>query len=536
MKNMKKILALVLAALLVAGMMTVAFAAGEPTTGTITIKNSENGTTYDFYKILDLTLYDLDDQAEGYESTIYTLNSKWHDFFTGSNAGAGYLVASNSGSLNAINVDGTIKYLNIVSADDAVNFANAAMAYATSQSIMRDTTAQGTGSDVEVAVSSLGYYLMIPVGANKKTVLSSGSLASLTSTNPDVDILVKAKKPDIAKIDDAEDAEIGQIIHYTLTGEVPTTAGYETYTYEITDTMTSGLTFNNDVKIEITDKDGAIYDDTATPKTAETNVTVTYANNGFKASIPVMNYQTYAGKTITLTYTATVNEAAVEKLQEKNRAQLKYGHNPDDLQEGTPIEEEVYSAKITIDKHDGTDTDTKLEGAKFVLMNSEGKVYTYTGTPKAVGWATVTNGPAANTNDKVTDAQIAAITGTTGAEIVETNDQGAAEFKGLKNGTYYLVETEAPTGYNRLDKAIEITIVAGKQADGETHLENVAYPVGGELDEHKNEVADVTNNKGTQLPSTGGIGTTLFYIGGSILVLAAVILLITKRRMSANND
>ena len=100
-----------------------------------------------------------------------------------------------------------------------------------------------------------------------------------------------------------------------------------------------------------------------------------------------------------------------------------------------------------------------------------------------------------------------------------TNDQGAAEFKGLKNGTYYLLETEAPAGYNLLDAPVEITI-NGSSATA-TSLTSLTH------------TEQVENSTGAVLPSTGGMGTTIFYVTGSVLVLAAVVLLVTKKRMKS---
>ena len=108
MKHARKPASLLLALIMAFAFASTAFAAGEPTSGTITVKNSENGTTYQFYRLLDLTLYDLNTGAAGYESYVYALNTKWTNFFT-TGAGAAYLTDTNSSSLNAINVGGAVK-------------------------------------------------------------------------------------------------------------------------------------------------------------------------------------------------------------------------------------------------------------------------------------------------------------------------------------------------------------------------------------------------------------------------------------------
>ena len=532
MKHARKPASLLLALIMVFAFASTAFAAGEPTSGTITVKNSENGTTYQFYRLLDLTLYDLNTGAAGYESYVYALNTKWTHFFT-TGAGAAYLTDTNSGSLNAINVGGAVKYINITSAN-VVAFTNAAMQYALDTPVTADLTGIGNGSDLTVTANVLGYYLMIPVNASIKTEHSSGSIASLTSTTPDVEIQVKAVKPSIGKVDDTVSADIGKVVTYTITGTVPSTAGYAGYVYKISDEMTNGLTFNKDVSISIEGM-GTI--------TSDSGVSIDYETktNAFTATIPVMNYQDSIGKTITLTYTAVVNENAVVHSQEKNKAFLEYGHKPGETEKTVPIEEEVYAAKITINKYTGDDASAagaKLQGAKFALMNSEGKFYKYTAaegdTPAKVTWTSLTGGPAANDTVAVTDAQLAVIAQAAGSKTITTyttDQNGAAEFKGIADGDYYLVEYEAPAGYNRLQKAAKVTVM-GTNADT-TETENKAQASQTVFDAAQSPIADIQNQAGTTLPSTGGTGTTIFYFLGSMMALAAIVLLITKKRMNS---
>ena len=535
MKKMKKMIALLLAMVMVLAMGSLtAFAAGEPTTGKITIKNSEKGTQYDFYRLFDLKLHNLDTNQSDYESYTYTLNDKWKDFFV-NGSGKDYLVSDNTGDLNSINVNGTIKYINITDSN-VVGFTNAAMQYVldrpVDQQIGSDIQATGTGADLEVVVENLGYYLMIPVNASIKTEYSSGSIASLTSTVPNVDINVKAKKPSITKIDDQVTVDVGQTVTYTITGTVPNTAGAVNYVYKISDEMTSGLTFQKDVAIKIGSKIITTDDGVA--------IDYTTVNNAFTATIPVKNYQDLVGETITLTYTAIVNDNAVTHKQEKNKATLEYGHKPGQTEKSIPVAEEVYTAKITVNKYTGNDTEDetkKLAGAKFALINSVGKFYKYTAatesTPAKVEWIELSDGPEANNTGAVTDSMINVIK--TAAKnnnitVYTTDDDGVAEFKGIADGDYYLVEYEAPEGYNRLQKATKVE-VNGQDVDT-TETENIAQAGQEKFDEAINATANVQNMTGPQLPATGGMGTKLFYVLGTILVLGAGVLLITKRRMS----
>ena len=223
---------------------------------------------------------------------------------------------------------------------------------------------------------------------------------------------------------------------------------------------------------------------------------------------------------ITVTYTATVNDAAVTKIDE-NHATLTYNNNPkDDTSKETtpPVIVKTFSAKIVINKVDGSDKTTPLKGAKFVLRAktigttegdshetdlAAGKYYFYDETAKDVKWVT----PASE--------EAAALAQDTTVTVAVTDDQGVADvFKGLENGVYELIEVEAPSGYNLLTTPVEVT-VNGSDADPTTLT----------------ITSKVENNSGTQLPSTGGIGTTIFYVVGAILVIGAGVVLVTRRRM-----
>ena len=170
-----------------------------------------------------------------------------------------------------------------------------------------------------------------------------------------------------------------------------------------------------------------------------------------------------------------------------------YSNNPSNSESKTtnpPVEVKVYTAKLVIDKVDGKNENTKLDGAKFVLKNSDGQFYKYEND--TVSWV---------------DDQSA-------ATVVTTDKNGAASFNGLENGTYKLVETEAPAGYNLLTAPVSVTI------NYNTGIAGVG------------QTTQVKNNSGTALPSTGGMGTTLFYAAGAILVVGAGVVLITRKRMN----
>ncbi len=512
MKGFKKLLTGILAATLAFTMNVTAFAAS----GTITVENTENGTTYNFYRIFDLTGSDSNGDTT-LDVVSYTINSDWNDFFTNGD-GASYLVDANNedNSLSMITVNGTNKYINLTESN-IVEFTNKATDYAINGGDGSvEKTVTGNGESIDVAVDELGYYLMIPDGASIQNENSSGSIASISSTTPNATIKIKAVKPTIEKTDDAEDAEVGQVVNYTITGVVPNTTGYEEYKYLITDTMTSGLTFSNDVEVKVGD----------TVITDKTAIVYTESTNSFTVDIPVVDLQENIGQTITITYTAVVNEQAVEKDQEINSVKLTYGHTPTDTEE---FKEEVYSSKIVINKTDNADK--KLSGAKFALVNSEGKFYAYDDTNKKVSWVEVEDVVVSDEKTSITSDMISKLLVSDAITTKTTDANGAAEFIGLKNGAYYLVEIEAPTGYNLLANPQKVTI-NGTNVDNNTELENVAQAGQTEFDSNDNETANVINNSGSLLPSTGGIGTTIFYIIGAVLIIAAIAYFIVRRKGS----
>ena len=479
MKKIKKIFALLIAMVMVLGTMSMsAFAADTNPKGSITINPAvtdpqADTTTYEAYKIFDMTTNGATDDDGNYTAVAYTINSNWANFFAAGGPGASYIVATNPGSLNPIAVDGTTKYINITDSNVAA-FAKAAYT----------------------------------------------SIVSLTSTSPDAEIAQKAKYPTLTKEADDISVEVGQKVTYTLKSTVPDTTGYTKYEMVFADTTTAGLTFDGVSSIKVT---------IGGTELAAADYSVSTANPDFELTIDMLKDQdgkkvakyTYDDE-IVVTYTATVNEAAVVKIDENN-ATLKYNNNPkDDTSTGTtpPVVVKTYSSKVVIEKVDGADSSKMLEGAKFVLRCktpgtaegdshetdlAAGKYYFYDATAKNVKWVTPASVVAA---DLAKDTTIT---------VVTTDANGAANFDGLEDGVYELIEVEAPKGYNLLTTPTEFTI-AGSDTDVQ------ALTV----------TAEVKNNSGTMLPSTGGIGTTIFYIIGAILVIGAGVVLVTRRRMNAN--
>ena len=484
--------------------------------GSITVTNAVKDKAYDIYRIFDLTAVDTNGDKV-YDSYAYTVNSNWKSFFFGENApGASYLVektASNAEAYKNYNqlTDKNKDYFINITDANVSELAQSALEYAVKLANSDGTKTASADGNLKFENIALGYYLVYPKGATDISGNYS-SICSLTTTAPDVELVQKAGYPDISKVADKEDVEIGELVTFTVTGRVPDTTGYNTYTYELTDTMSEGLTFNSDIA-DMTVKLG----DTAIT-VPNSNVTLEYVNNGYVLNFDMTKYQAYKGKTVTVIYKAVVNDAAVCEITE-NKVRLKYSNSPDGGYNYTPyIEKQVYTSKITVDKFDGK-TNKKLSDAKFVLFKNIGSTqgyYKYTAaTPTSdatVSWYIL------EADEKLEDAIKAGKV----TELV-TDSKGAAEFKGVKDGTYYLRETASPAGYNMLANDVECVVVHTTDA-------TVNKPIGISL------TKEVANTTGTILPGTGGIGAAIFYIIGGLLVVGAVAFLITKRRMPQNGN
>lgn len=471
MKHARKLTSLLLALVMVFA-LAVTVAAEE--TGSITVDNPIEGQNYTAYKIFDVVY---DGAKKNYSYTIES-TSEWYQ-----------TVSVYTTGLTLNKVGDTTSNTYVVTTTDA--FSPAAFADALKKALDADSTAfNGTsltrnGTQATATVNELGYYFVTS---------TNGALCNLTTTNPHITIHDKNDMP-FEKTAPETSVEVGQTVNYTIKGKVPDYTGFKTYTYLITDTMSEGLTFKKDVKVTV---DGTDVTTACTPTyDVEKNA------NKFTVSIPVKSYP--IGKEILVTYSAVVNENAVAVVS-TNEAKLTYSNNPTtgETKDSQPQKKEVYSAKIVIDKFETGKQDTvKLEGAEFVLYKEE--TIENTKTTKYYKW-----------ND--TDKKVEWVTTQADATTVRTDNKGAASFKGLADGTYQLVETKAPAGYNQLTGPQEVKVAGSTTDTTKLSVE-----------------AKVANSAGTLLPSTGGMGTTVFYVLGAVLVVGAGVLLVTKKRMSQSD-
>lgn len=507
MKSIKKIFSILLTLVLSLCMINNVAAANN---GSITILNPTEGKTYEIYKIFDLTLGGNNDKI------AYTIDGDWTDFFKAGGEGAEYIVDSNvavdgetSLGLNTITINGEKKYINITEANK-VEFTEKALAYIVSKNLTpaeNETITAPSDGEIQFTNLALGYYLVYPKGAaDIDTENNYATICSLTSTVPTAEVNVKATYPTITKSVDDYSVEVGQTVHFTITGKVPTTTGYESYTYTINDTMSAGLLFNESIANLVVKFVAGNAEKTETPITITSSM-ITYDNNGFTLTFDMTEYQDYEGQDIIVTYNAKVTKEAIDSDTTKNSATLTYSNDPKDVTKTTttpPVEKYLYSADILVIKVDGTDQTIELEGAKFVLT-------------KKVGQTTYYYKANLDSNNNLESIQW--VTEQSAATEYTTDANGNVTFAGLEDGTYYLVETQAPEGYNLLVTPQEVVV------DNAGATDNVIPSI-------KEISSTVLNNSGTELPTTGGFGTKLFIVIGSLLAVISAVILVTNKRMS----
>lgn len=476
-KTFKKLFAALLAAALVLAMAVPAFAeTNTGTNGSITIDNAVSGETYTIYRMFTLDSYNAESKTYS-----YTVESAWENFFK-TGVGKDYITLTNG-------------HPTWTEGADAAAFAKAALAWAKTNNIGHTDQTSATSTNVTFSNLKLGYYLVDS---------SLGALCSLNTTNPTATIKEKNGQPTIEKKVKNHNndwvyentAKIGDTVEYKV--EINVKAGAQNYV--VTDTMDAGLSFSSG-SIQV---DGVALNDTIatlTLKQKEGDPTFTLAFNDSYVAGKV-------DETIVVTYTATLNKDAVV-AGNKNRATLHYGNKQTVNKETT-----TYTHEFDLVKVDGTanedGTHTLLNGAKFKLYETKTSDTALRFVKNADGSYRVALDT--ENGENVTDTIVV---------------NGKVHISGLDKVNYWLDETLAPDGYNKLTERQEVKLSEGSQnATLETGATTWAKGNGGVV---------VENNAGTVLPSTGGMGTTLFYVIGGGLMVAAVVLLVTKKRMEHKN-
>ena len=345
-------------------------------------------------------------------------------------------------------------------------------AYVAGDTPVATATSTG-GADAVAANLPNGYYYI---------TTTTGTVVTIDSTKPNAEVDDKNTVPSVDKkitgassIDDAGKKAIAQVgTEVTYTAEITVGKGQVGYVFK--DTLGTGLEYVADSL-------------TVTGMTADTDYTLTVSGQNITVTFKDASIEKLAeGDKISVTYKAKVTSDALQVNPAKNTATISYGN--DSQYTSKPSEAEVYNAKISVIKND--DQKQPLAGAGFVLKNADGKYYKF--ADGAVTWV---------------DAEADATEYTSGAD-----GKLDGEFTGLADGTYTLVEKTVPAGYN---KAADQTItIAAKDFTAE----------------NLQQEATVVNKAGSVLPTTGGIGTMIFYVIGAILVIGAGVVLVTRRRMN----
>lgn len=506
-KAMKKLMAALLAVAMVCAMAIPAFAAeggtAAPTTGEgeITINNVITGHTYTIYRILNLE-YHADTKAYR-----YTANSDWADFVT---AQREYLVVD--AKTNAVTwAESKNK------TTDIQDFANAAGLYAKTKPVpaVNSIKAEGKMGEHGTADNStsitfdnlpLGWYLVV-------SDLNNGAICSIDTTDPTVEIKEKNSDSTFDKhilegteFKTANNAGIGDVVNFQI--DIVVKDG-QPKNYVVHDKMSEGLTFNGTVSVFLlrhSDSDASGY--LTTGYTLVKNPT---DNCTFEVQFDEGTLK--PNDAVTISYAATVNDKAViAGSGNTNEAHLQYNDKTSVKHTTTTYVWEMGVHKFANLRDD---SDHALADAEFQLYKMDGETKKYakfaeTGTNTSIYKLTGWDADASNATTKV-----------------KTPANGNIKFEGLDAGTYYLEETTAPTGYNKLTAPITVVISSTLPTTGGT----ASYTVTADGATTTDPIVRVENKAGTELPSTGGIGTTIFYVVGGGLMAAAAILLITKKRM-----
>lgn len=507
-------LAALLAILMMSSTLAATTYADEPAaaeaateTGSITVKNTVTGASYTVYKIFDATFNGSGkDKAVSYtipEGSDIASKEYFSDYFT-----------------THTNTNGGKTYV-----EKKSGVTDAALFNWLKGKGVEGETKNGTGSDLKFKNLGYGYYYIY-------SSVEEGAATMISSATPDAVVEEKNGNPtwgDGSKTTNAETYSIGDTINYTVTYENAlnfyttqndngTSTAHKIYQYVLDDTMPEAVTLKtelNSFKVYVNNAPVTV-GNAAHGKDA----VVTFDdNNNFKVTIPWAAshdqktdgtkedfYYDDVPATIVVTYQGVLTKDATlgstiseEDQKNTNRATI----NPNETTADTGKKIEVYSGKITIDKVEAGNTTKKLKGAKFKVIDKASK--------DTEGVKYLKYDAAANNNK----GAFSWVDASDNPTVYETGDDGTVEISGLAAGTYYLLEIEAPQGYNVLTDAQSVTLTKG-------------------VHEEKGDLllmtAQVANNKGTILPSTGGMGTVAFAVVGLIVMAGAAVTLIIKKR------
>ena len=569
-KDMKKMisrcLAVLMAVAMVLTMSMTAFAAdaADAPKGTLTVNNTVEGKTLDLYQIFTAT--------KSGENVVYTLNSAYEGFFKNNTR----IPGSESLTGKALS-EAAYNYVKEQvgtngEADTAKTFAKDVLGWIldSKNNITATTTVETKATSTVVPDLAYGYYLVYPKGATdtskapgNQTYTSAASLVNITADTATINM--KSNYPTVDKkiipaqsgsgikvdaivdgswegshqmeLDDENESEdaiaphgaadekkagdfgIGDTVTYQLTSKVPDMTGYTSYTFKFTDTLSKGLDLKAilSVKVESTElKAGKTGANTYSLSYDKTNRILTVTLNDFYNS-----YKNHVGDTITVVYTATLNKDAVIGMNPNtNKAEIEYSNDPNGTGTGksNPSEADVYTFNFKIFKQD--EKKSPLSGAKFELHHSKTE-----NNEEVIDETRKISLVKETTTDNSNLYRESPTSGAGTTTIIESAADGYAQIKGLEEGTYFLHETEAPTGYNKLIGDIKLIIQADfDETTGVLNSFSVKYTYGTEEEQtvtvkNKDDFAiiPITNKTGTELPSTGSKGAFIVTLAGILL-------------------
>ena len=568
MKKIKSLVAILLSLTMLL-MAVPAFAAGAYS---ITIQNDKEGHTYEAYQIFAGDVASDEAQGGNVEGPILS-NITWGNGVNGT-ALLAALQAADADKYGecetAADVAEALGAENATAADAAA-FAEIAALHLTN---VEGTATEPVGGNYVINNLAAGYYLVkdqngsLEGDADAATEYIVQVLGNVTMEPKDSDIPTVEKKVSEedyrrddgygATYNDVADWDIGDSVPFKLIGSIPDMSAYDTYEYIFTDTLSNGLTLQpNTIKVYIArEKNDEV--NNYTPLTQGVHYTLNTQNIGENgggsftisfADLKTAPYVNEEGRNyVIVTYDATLNAKAEIGLPgNPNSVDLQFSNNPNGDGLGRTTEDKVIVFTYELDgtKVDGANIDTKLGDAEFVLFNGAHTRVAHIENGKIVGWVNLPAGYNQGNYKEIPYEAWETLNADTNVIMTSAAD-GVFGVSGLDDGTVYLLEIKAPTGYNLKERDVRIDIAAttanGQNWNGAANTAFTALTIAVNQGNAQNGNTDtgvvnvtVTNNQGSTLPETGGMGTTLFYVIGGLLVVSAGTLLVVRFRMRAGN-
>lgn len=578
--NLKRVASTALAVAMSLSLAVPAFAAGNGGDKTLTV----TGETLDNKKVYAVQMFDARVTAgEGsntFDNYVLVNAEKWLEFFT-ANREAGGMGLTDQDADNDFDADDVRAYLEKMTADstEVITLADKAQAWVRNHSgdftvITSDDETPAVADKETFTHLKPGYYLVYPEGGSYTDTVEDGGGSGIASTRGSDAMLVNVPRGGNAewnikstfptvdkKVDtdgDGEDskpaadngsAQVGDIVTFTLTSQVPDMSDYDSYVFQFTDKLPEGLTLvNKDDDTAITQNTDFTVEDITLTINGSTvkagNVTVTLtdgsgADNGKKIlTVKINNLKAkdlldgqtvVAGQDIVLSYKAMINENAVTTDPVTNEASVQYSNDPDSDSMGTstPDESKVYTYDIDVNKwaytdatNDGEAKIENLAGAKFVLSTSD--TLTNGESDTSVIKLINTDGNAYRVAKPGEEGAVPSFTTTSTGDITISGLEGSTD----PGTTYYLHEIEAPAGYNKLKDPIAIVIKITDLSTGTATITVNGNTATGD----GNTTVDVENKKGIELPETGSIGTIGLTALGVVVVVAGLFAVPRKKK------